>query len=80
MLKGTVNIPDFGFYKYEYSQDNLNWNTIQAGTNIVINEKLGDWDTSILPSGDYSLRLVVTNHQAEAFPPCRLNVKVVPVR
>ncbi len=80
MLKGTVNIPDFGFYKYEYSQDNLNWNTIQAGTNIVINEKLGDWDTSILPSGDYSLRLVVTNHQAEAFPPCLLNVKVVPVR
>jgi hypothetical protein len=75
-LKGTVNITDFGFYKYEYSQDNTLWNTIQAGNMLVTNATLGFWDTSSLPPGDYFLRLVVTNNKGEAKPPCQISIKI----
>ncbi len=77
-LIGTVNITNFGFYKYEYSQDNSIWNTIQAGTTIVNNGLLGNWDTSLLTPGDYSLRLIVTNNEGAALPPCILSLKVNP--
>jgi hypothetical protein len=77
-LKGTVNIKNFGFYKYEYSQDNSTWNTIQAGTTAVTNGPLGNWDTSLLTAGDYSIRLIVTNNEGNALPPCVLTVKVMP--
>ncbi len=40
-LKGTANIPDFGFYKYEFSQDNVNWTTMQANRAIVIQRGIG---------------------------------------
>jgi len=76
-LKGTININDFGFYKYEYSQDNTLWNTIQAGNTLVTNGTLGFWDTSSLPPGDYFLRLVVTNNKGEAKQPCQISVKIL---
>ncbi len=77
-LMGTVNVTNFGFYKYEYSQDNILWNTIQAGTTVVNNGLLGNWDTSLLTPGDYSVRLIVTNNEGEALTPCVLSVKVNP--
>jgi hypothetical protein len=77
-LKGTVNISNFGFYKYEYSQDNSVWNTIQAGTTMVTNGALGNWDTSLLAAGDYSIRLIVTNNEGNPLPPCVLSVTVKP--
>jgi len=76
-LKGTVNIPDFGFYKYEYSLDNINWNTMQAGTTIVTDGVLGEWDTGLLTPGDYYLRLIATNSQGNALPACVINVRVL---
>lgn len=77
-LMGTVNVTNFGFYKYEYSQDNIIWNTIQAGTTVVTNGLLGNWDTSLLTPGDYSVRLIVTNNEGEPLTPCVLSVKVNP--
>lgn len=76
-LKGTVNITDFGFYKYEYSQDNTHWITIQAGTTVVTNGLIGNWETSLLTSGDYSVRLIVSNNKNEELAPCLLQVKVI---
>lgn len=77
-LKGTANIPDFGFYKYEFSQDNVNWTTMQANRAIVINGVLGVWDTSLRIPGDYYLRLVVYNNQETALPACIVKVRIIP--
>jgi hypothetical protein len=76
-LKGTVNIPDLGFYKYEYSQDNSHWMTIQAGTTVVTNGLIGNWDTTTLTPGDYTIRLVVSDNKGAALAPCLISVKVV---
>lgn len=76
-LRGTINIPDFGFYKYEFSQDNINWNTMQAGTAIVVDGVLGEWDTGLLIPGDYYLRLIATTSQGAAIPACVIKVSVL---
>lgn len=80
-LIGTVNIPNFGFYKYEVALRGSNtWATISAGREIVVNNKLGDWITTALTPGDYQLRLVVTDNQGLALPPCVVPVRVVPLQ
>jgi hypothetical protein len=76
ILLGTANIPNFGFYKYEFAPLGTDvWSTIQANREVKQDEELGRWDTSEVSPGDYNLRLVVTDNQGNAFPPC-----VVPVR
>lgn len=76
-IKGTANIANFGFYKYEVARpDDDVWLTIQAGRQIVIENDLGQWDTRTLTSGDYMLRLVVTDNQGQSLPPCVIQVRV----
>jgi len=76
ILVGTANIPNFGFYKYEFATLGTDvWFTIQANREVKQDGELGRWDTSEVSPGDYNLRLVVTNNQGDALPPC-----VVPVR
>lgn len=78
-IEGTVNIPDFGFYKYEVAPINSeNWATISAGRTIVVNGELGQWDTTAVSPGDYQLRLVVTDNQGQALPACIIAVRVLP--
>ena len=78
-LIGTVNIPNFGFYKYEVApQGSDTWATISAGRETVVNSKLGEWITTALTPGDYQLRLVVTDNQGVALPACVVPVRVVP--
>lgn len=78
-LTGTVNVPNFGFYKYEVAPQGSNtWATISAGRVIVVDGKLGDWITTALTPGDYQLRLVVTDNQGVALPACIVPVRVVP--
>jgi len=75
-LVGTADIPNFGFYKYEYtSQENQTWSTILASRDPVIDGELGYWDTTELTPGDYQLRLVVTDNNGNDLPAC-----IVPVR
>ena len=78
-LQGTVNVPDLGFYKYEYSQPGSDtWNTIAAGNQIKIDEPLGGaWNTEQLIPGDYSLRLVIANSQNELLAPCIIPVRII---
>jgi hypothetical protein len=80
-LVGTVNISNFGFYKYEVApQGSETWATISAGREIKSNASLGLWDTTALTPGDYQLRLVVTDNQGIALPPCIVPVRVAPIQ
>jgi hypothetical protein len=73
---GTADIPNFGFFKYEFAPISTDhWITIQANREIKNDTELGLWDTSEVPPGDYILRLVVVDNQGEELPPC-----VVPLR
>jgi len=77
-LKGTVNIPDLGFYKYEYSQPGSDsWLTIAAGNEIRVDQELGSWNTELIIPGDYLLRLVVVNSDNQTLLPCEIQVRVV---
>lgn len=77
VVRGTANIPNFGFYKYETARPGETiWLTIQAGREIKQDSELGQWDTRTLASGDYMLRLVVTDNQGESLEPCIIRVRV----
>ena len=76
-LVGTVNVDNFGFYKYEFSPQGADtWTTVSAGRDSLINGDLGLWDTSSLTPGDYQLRLEVTDNQGQVYPPCVIPVRV----
>ena len=80
-LQGIVNVPNLGFFKYEYAQPNLdNWLPIAAGNAPTSAEApdFGVWNTSQLIPGDYLLRLVVYDNQNNAFPACIVPVRVLP--
>jgi hypothetical protein len=78
-IRGTVNIPDFGFYKYEVALVGSDaWATIAAGRDKVMDGPLGQWDTATLSPGDYQLRLVVSDNQGRALPPCLIKIRVSP--
>jgi hypothetical protein len=72
-LKGTVNVADLGFYKYEFkSANDPGWTTI-----AVIEGALGGlWQTENLTPGDYLLRLVVLDNRNDPFPPCIIPITI----
>jgi hypothetical protein len=77
-LKGTVNVPNLGFYKYEFSRPGEDvWNTIAAGNQPKVEGGIGFWNTSSLVPGDYLLRLVVSDNANELFPACIVPVRVI---
>jgi hypothetical protein len=76
-LTGTVNVPNLGFYKYEFSkQGENNWTTIAGGDQPKIKGDIGFWYTDQLGNGDYQLRLVVTDNQNKLFPACIIQVRI----
>ncbi|MEX2144357.1 MAG: hypothetical protein WD740_07155 [Anaerolineales bacterium] len=77
-VRGTVDVPNFGFYKLEYArQEEELWLTIQAGRNTVRDDVLVEsWDTSRLPAGEYVLQLIITDNAGEELPPCRISVRI----
>jgi len=77
-LRGTINLPDLAFYKYEFSQLGSDvWTTLAGGNTKKVDEALGTWNTSGLAAGDYRLRLVVYNTQNQVLPACEILVRVV---
>ena len=83
ILRGTVNVPNLGFYQYEYTQPGATlWTTIAAGKSPITDQPLGGegsgrWDTSELVPGDYLLRLVVRDNANNIFPACVLNIRII---
>ena len=76
-LKGTANIPNFGFYKYEFSPLGSDaWAAILANRKPVQDGDLGNWDTSAIATGDYQLRLVVTDNQGNEIPACIIPLRI----
>jgi len=74
-LKGTVNVPNLGFYKYEYSPvGSKDWVTIAAGNTKSF---VGAWNTAQLTPGDYRLRLVVADNQNTILPACVINIRII---
>lgn len=77
-LTGTVNIPNFGFYKYEVAPAGSDtWATISAGRTTVNAGSLGNWNTTALTPGDYQLRLVAIDNQGTALPACVIPVRII---
>ncbi len=77
-LLGEVNIPNFGFYKYEYAAVGSDiWTTIAGGNEIKEENDLGSWNTTQLLAGDYQLRLVVLDNQNVEFGSCIVTVRVI---
>jgi len=75
---GTVNVEDFGYYKYEYSTTGtINWITIAAEDQIKLDETLGNWNTSELVPGPYLLQVVPLNNVGEAMPSCIIGIEVI---
>ncbi|MBW6465234.1 MAG: hypothetical protein K0B06_01860 [Brevefilum sp.] len=75
---GSVNVDNFGSYKYEYSPTgNINWVTIAAGNQLKLDESIGFWYTSALTPGTYLLQLVPLDNVGEALTPCIVTVEVV---
>jgi hypothetical protein len=78
LLKGTVNVPNLGFYKYQYSKQGEDlWTTIAGGDQPKVEGEIGFWYIDQLANGDYLLRLVVTDNQNNLFPACVIPVRVV---
>ena len=79
-LRGTVNVPNLGFYKYEYrSQGDELWTPISAGNRPIIEELFaGRWNTEQLEPGNFALRLVVSDNQNNLLKPCEIQVRVMP--
>lgn len=76
---GSVNLPNFAFYKFEMTIANeSSWLTIQAGEIITTSGRLGYWDTSRLPPGEYDLRLIVVDTEGNPSDPCVIRVRVDP--
>jgi hypothetical protein len=79
-LRGTVNTPNMGFYKYEYRfQSDQTWTPISAGNKPIVDDLFaGQWNTGQLQPGNYYLRLVVSDNQNNLIKPCEIEVKVLP--
>jgi hypothetical protein len=77
-LVGTIDIPNFGFYKYEYTEPgNSIWKTIAGGNVPKTNETIGAWNTTQLIPGDYLLRLIALDNQNVEYPACIVQVRVI---
>lgn len=79
VLTGTVDLPNFGFYKYEVARPgDAIWLTLQAGREVKHEASLGEWDTHTFPPGDYILRLVASDNQGNTLGICAIQVRVNP--
>jgi hypothetical protein len=77
-ITGTVNVPNFGYYKYEYSTiGTINWITIAAEDQLKLDEVLGYWNTTELTPGPYLLQIVPLDNVGETLPSCIISVEVV---
>jgi len=77
-FRGSANIDDFQFYKLELKGEATSgeWQTIFIDETPVPDGVLGVWDTSALPAGAYTFRLVVVDKTGNYPEPCEVNVTI----
>jgi hypothetical protein len=76
-LVGTVDLPNFGFYKYELALRGTDlWSTISAQSAIKKNEELGILNTTVFTPGDYLLRIVVLDNSTQVIGTCIITIQI----
>ncbi len=76
-IRGTIDVPNFAFYQYEYALLGSDiWTTIYTGRQSGKDISLGSWNTALIPPGEYQLRLVVVDVAGRIQPPCVINVRI----
>lgn len=78
-VTGSASIDGFQFYKVELGvgESPTEWSFLFSGERPVVDGVLGQWDTSPLPEGIYSLRLTVVDLTGNYPSPCQTVVQVV---
>ncbi len=77
-VTGVANIPNFQFYKLEWSSAGApdQWHWFAGGESPVANGALGSFDPATVPPGQYNIRLVVVDNTGNFPPPCVVQVTV----
>lgn len=78
-IRGTADIPNFQFYKIEVGlgENPSYWTSISDVHRSPVNDGLLEvWDTTDLPAGSYTVRLVVVDITGNYVPPCEARVYV----
>lgn len=77
-VEGEANILNYSQHKLELSGPVTEgaWVVVWTSTSPIFPGWLGDWDTSSLAPGDYTLRLVVLRTDGSFPTPCRVQVVV----
>ena len=80
-VRGTANVENFWYYKFEYRKDDgqQNWITYDGLKNTpVVNGALGEWDLNALqlPDGWYWFRVVIVDRTGNYPPPCEMRLYV----
>jgi hypothetical protein len=76
-LVGTVDVPNFGFYKYEVAlRGTDSWSTISAQSETKRNEDLGILNSTVLTPGDYLLRVVVLDNSTQIIGTCIISIRI----
>ena len=76
-VTGSASIDNFDYYKFELRPVGATeWSTLQLFKEPVADGFLGTWDTSALPAGAYTFRLVVVDKTGNYPPPCEVSVTI----
>ena len=77
-LMGTANIPNFQYYKLEWSSAAApdQWHWFAGAETPVSNGPLGTFNPALVPPGAYTLRLVVVDKTGNFPAPCAVQVIV----
>jgi LysM repeat protein len=78
---GTAAIPDFQFYKLEYSMGHTPLDSAFASINEVhttpvSDSVLGTWYTGNMPNGEYTLRLTAVDMEGQFPQPCDVSIYI----
>jgi len=80
-VRGTANVDNFWYYKFEYRRDDgqEHWITYDSVKYTpVVNGVLGEWDLNALqlPNGRYWFRVVIVDRTGNYPPPCEMRLYV----
>lgn len=78
-LRATVNVPEMGFFRWDYApiNDPTNWNAISAQNLPLVEGDLGLLATTEIENGDYILRLEVMSKTNERWSPCDVSIRIM---
>ncbi len=80
-VRGTANIDNFAFYKFEISGAGTGgqWLSLGVGITPTVDNQLGRFDSSAREPGEYAFRLVVLDNAGNYPPPCVVPISIVSV-